>query len=108
MVMSDDQPESFNADADQFERWLLVETESGFQEFIEQALSLLAHFTPELLCECKSRVDARLAAEPDTNVFSVSDPHIVRVVYWHRIADSLQAEINIRSLSSATRRGNPL
>jgi hypothetical protein len=54
-----------------------------------------------LLHECKLRVDARLAAEPDTNVFSTSDSHIVRVVNWHRISDRLQAEINIRSTKSA-------
>ncbi len=100
--MSRDQPESFKIQADIFDSWLLDASETDFEEFIEKASTWLREFAPELLHECKSRVDARLAAEPDTKVFTLSDPPIVRQRYWHTVADRLQAEINIRSLSSGT------
>jgi len=95
--MPQEQPKSLDG-ADQFERWLLEAPEPDLQECIDTSLQSFS--TPslsiELLRECKARIDARLAAEPDKKVFCMSDPHEVRLNYWRTIAERLEAEINFR------------
>ena len=90
-----------NADLfDLFDRWLLDAPESELQELIDNSPHWFSTQPLEVLREYKARVDARLAAEPDKKVFSMSDPHEVRLLYWDKIADRLEAEINYRSLRS--------
>jgi hypothetical protein len=84
-----------------FDRWLVEADEFEFEAFLAQTPKEFSRFSFELLRECKARVDARLAAEPETRVFSISDPHVVRLRYWYKIADRFAAEINLRSGKSA-------
>lgn len=83
--------------ADLFDRILLEASEFDLQELVENAPRWFADHPLELLREYKFLVDTRLGAEPETKVFYRDDPHEVRVRYWHRIADRLAAEINLRS-----------
>jgi len=84
-----------------FGRLLLEASESELQEFIDEAPQLFSTQPLALLRGCKALVDARLAAEPDKKVFYMSDPHEVRLRYWDKIAERLEAEINLRSGKSA-------
>ena len=101
--MPQEQPENSEREADHFERWLLEAPESELQECIDTSLQSFS--TPvlslELLRECKARIDARLAAEPDKTVVCMSDPHEVRLRYWCTIAERLEAEINFRCMRLA-------
>jgi hypothetical protein len=101
--MPDKQPETPETDAElveHFDRWLVEASPSDFEEFITQAPQGFRTKSLEFLRELKARVDARLAAEPVNWVFSMSDPHEIRVSYWYKIADRFEAEINFHSIVS--------
>lgn len=95
--MPHQQPETSKTDGERFDDWLIKATEHEFEEFVAEGPKEFSTLPLELLRECKARVDARIVAEPETRVFSISDPHVVRLRYWNKIADRLEAEINWRS-----------
>ena len=95
--MSPQQPEDSEIDMSEFGRMLLDASESDLQEVVDAALRLFSTPKVELLRECKALVDARLAAEPESRVFSISDPHVIRLRQWREISERLAAEINFRS-----------
>lgn len=95
------QAEDPEAKASLFRRFLIEASESELQELIDDAPQLFSNQPLALLRELKALVDARLGAEPDTKVFSLSDTHVVRLRCWDRIADRLEAEIKWRSGGSA-------
>ena len=99
--MPHQQPETPMTDGERFDDWLIKATEHEFEEFVAEGPKEFSTLPLELLRECKARVDARIAAEPETRVFSISDSHVVRLRYWDKIADRLEAEINWRSQKSA-------
>jgi hypothetical protein len=90
--VTDEPAESLKMDPDRFDPWLLEAPEAEFQEFVDQLHTL----SDELLNECKSRIDARLAAEPQTHVFSLGDRHIIREHWWNKISGRLDAELKFR------------
>jgi hypothetical protein len=106
VLMVDQQPETGETPGEAFDRWLIEALPADFEEFLAEAPQLLAKKPVEFLRDCKARVDARLAAEPEKNVFSISGPHEVRLLYWDKIADRLEAEINWLSGKSADTAGN--
>jgi hypothetical protein len=90
--VADELAESLKMDPDSFDPWLLEAPVAEFQEFIDRLHTL----SDELLNECKSRIDARLAAEPQTHVFSLGDRNIIREHWWNHISDRLGAELKFR------------
>jgi hypothetical protein len=90
--VADEPVESFKMYPDRFDPWLLEATVAEFQEFVDRLHAL----SDELLNECKSRIDARLAAEPQTRVFSLGDRRIIREHWWNHISDRLEAELKFR------------
>jgi hypothetical protein len=103
--MSDHQPETPDTDPEllrEFDRILIEAPLAELEEFIAEAPQLLALSARppkslEFLRNCKARVDARLSAEQEQNVFSMSDPHQIRIRCWEDIAGRFEAEINFRS-----------
>jgi hypothetical protein len=93
--------------AREFDRVLLKAEASEFENLITDLPQLLRSKSNEFLRICKSLVDARLKAEPVKNVFSLSDPHEIRVGYWCKIAERFEAEINFRPGPSAMASQNP-
>lgn len=104
--MVDQQPETGETLGEAFDRWLIEASPADFEQFLAEAPQLLSTKPVEFLRDCKARVDARLAAEPEKRVFSMSGPHEVRLVYWDKIAERLEAEINWRSRKSPGRPAN--
>lgn len=94
--MDDEQPESTETLGEAFDRWLIEEPLEKLESFIEEAPQLLSSKplkSLEFLRDCKARVDARLAAEPETKVFSMSH----RIRCWAEISERFEAEINWRT-----------
>jgi hypothetical protein len=81
----------------EFDRRLLEASEAEFREFIEEAQSL-STLGLELLLKGKELVDARVAAEPESKVFSLNDRDVVRMRYWVKISERFGAEINFRRI----------
>ena len=108
--MPDRQPETPRTD-EEFSRNLdrvLAEADAPFfEELLEQLPKLLRAESIELLHNCKARVDALIASEPDKNFVNPNDPHEIRVSYWYKIAERFEAEINFRSGKSAKATGDP-
>jgi len=98
--MADEQPETAETLGKVFDDWLIMAPTHEFEEFIAKAPQELSTMPMEFLRDHKARVDARLAAEPVKTVF-MSDPHEIRVRYWHEISERFGAEINWRSGKSA-------
>jgi hypothetical protein len=96
-IVSPQQPEDSEIDMSEFGRMLLDASESELQEVVDEALRLFSTPRIELLRECKALVDARLAAEPESRVFSISNPHVIRLRQWREVSERLAAEINFRS-----------
>ena len=93
--------ETLGTHGELFERFLLEAEPSEFEEFLAKAPQLLRKKSLEFLRDCKARVDARLAAEPETNVVHTTDAHEIRVCYWQKISYRLEAEINWRTGKSS-------
>jgi hypothetical protein len=96
--MPDKHSDTPETDGEFFDCWLLEAEPSEFEEFLAEAPKFLKTKPMEFVRDCKARVDARIAAEPDKKVFSMSGPHEVRLLYWDKIAERFQAEINLRSI----------
>jgi len=113
--MTHQKEETPETDAELFDRWLIEAPTSEFEEFIADAPRLLGTKDLEFLRRCKAQVNARLAAEPNKTVFSLADPHEIRVNCWYQIDERLEAEINFRTgrsnakvaASQSTRSGDP-
>jgi hypothetical protein len=84
-----------------FDRWLVDAVQSDFEEFLAATPKELGALSLELLRKMKARVDKRLAAEPDKNVFNPADPHDMRLSNWEKVSERLGAQINFRSGKSA-------
>jgi len=100
--MSDNQPETLPS-GEEFDSWLMGATLDELEEFIREAPQGLSdrRLPQEFLQDCKARVDARLAAEPESTVLTMSDPHQMRILCWEQIAERFQAEIKFRSGKAA-------
>ena len=113
--MTHQKDETPETDGELFDRLLIEAPTSEFEEFIANAPDWLRTKSMEFLRECKTRVDARIAAEPNKMVFSLANPHEVRVNCWYQIAERLEAEITFRTGKSnakvaallSTRSGDP-
>jgi hypothetical protein len=98
-----EQPESTETLGEAFDRWLIEAPVAELEDFIAEAAQLLSSkpLKPlEFLRDCKARVDARLAAEPETKVFSMSH----RIRCWEEIAERFEAEINWRTAQAKARK----
>jgi hypothetical protein len=98
--MTERQPELPEIDGEGFDRWLIKASLVDLEEFIAEAPQALPDKPVDFLRDLKERVDKRLAARPHTRFFSMSDPQEIRVVYWMKIADMFEAEINCRTARS--------
>jgi hypothetical protein len=81
-------------DAEIFDQGLVKESIGELEQFIDDCPQALADKPLEFLLDCKRRVDARIDAEPNKGVFSMSTPLGRRVRCWVDIRDRLVAEIN--------------
>jgi len=109
--MSDNQPETSLESGEEFDSWLMGATLDELEEFVREAPQWLSdrRLPLDFLQDCKARVDARLAAEPEPTVFTMSDPHQMRILRWEKIAERFKAEINFRSrkVAMSPRDSNP-
>jgi hypothetical protein len=97
----EEHPENLETQASAFDQMLVEASEPELQEVIDQAPQLFRTQPLAHLLKCKALVDGRLAAEPEENAISMSDPHQIRLLQWEKIADRLGAEINFRASTAA-------
>lgn len=100
--MPDRQPETPDTDTElrEFDLFLVEASPNDFEDFLENALRLLAEKSMDFLQSHKDLVNRRLAAEPEPKGLSMSHSHQRRICYWEDIADRFEAEINFRSGNS--------